>query len=406
MERKDIITMRQGEMKRLKVITEVLGKRIRQRMAAQELGLSERQIRRIVRAVKEEGDRGVIHRARGRPSNRRIPERTRRKVVDRYRKRYAGFGPTLACEKLLELDRLKLSRETLRKWLIESELWHRQRRSCSHRHWRARKECFGEMVQFDGSRHDWLEGRGPEMTLLSYIDDATGEVFGRFYAYEGTKPAMDCLKRYTQRYGLPLSVYVDRHTTYKSPKKRTDEEELDGGQAFSQFERALDELGVEVIHAYSPQAKGRIERLFGILQDRLVKEMRLRAISTMDQANAFLEQYWSRYNRQFRVCAANPTDVHVRLAPHLELDAYLCIKNERTVAKDHTVAYRGRLFQILTPTHAKKVLIQERLDGSLFIVSRHTKLKYREILDRPAKCSPSSVQPSSWIPAPVMNQFL
>jgi hypothetical protein len=256
------------------------------------IGLSERQTRRLVRAVREKGERGVIHRLRGRFSNRRIPAEVKAKVLMLYRSRYSGFGPTLASEKLGELDGIKLSDETIRKWLMEACLWQRRRKRSSHRQWRQRKECFGEMVQVarnlcleNGSHHDWLEGRGPEsesgsigLVLMAYIDDATNHVFARFYDYEGTIPAMDSFKRYVRRYGLPLSIYLDRHSTYlktqntcKSTKKLTEWEEFEKIEPLSQFERAINELGVEVIHAYSPQAKGRVERLFGVLQDRFIK---------------------------------------------------------------------------------------------------------------------------------------
>jgi hypothetical protein len=220
-------------------------------------GVSERQLRRLVRAVRDEGERGIVHKARGRPSKRKTSGAVKGKVLRLYRRKYAGFGPTLASEKLGELDGIGVSDETLRKWLMEAGLWEKRRRRAKHRSWRQRRECFGEMVQMDGSHHDWLEGRGPELVLMGYIDDATNNVFARFHDYEGTRPAMESFKRYVRKYGLPQSVYLDKHTTYKSPRKLTPEEELQGvEEPMSQFERALYELGVEVIHAHSPQAKG------------------------------------------------------------------------------------------------------------------------------------------------------
>ena len=240
------------------------------------------------------------------------------------------------------------------------------------------------MVQMDGSHHDWLEGRGPELVLMGYIDDATNTVYGRFYDYEGTKPAMDSFKGYVELYGLPMSVYLDRHTTYKSPRKLTEWEEVEDIEYLSQFERALKELGVEVIHALSPQAKGRVERLFGVLQDRLVKEMRLRGISTKDQANAFLEEYLPRYNERFKVCPAHEADAHVKIPGSVDLNKYLCIKTERTIRNDNTIALDGRLYQ-LSERSGKKVVVEERLDGSLRMISRGVSLKYREITERPKK---------------------
>jgi len=285
MAEKDIIEMSLREVKRLKVIQAAIDRQVTQKAVACMVGLSERQVRRLVRVVREDGDKGIIHKSRGRFSNRRIPDKVKERVLKLYERSYGDFGPTLATEKLTEIDGIEISDETLRKWLLEAGLWRKRRKRSSHRQWRQRKECFGEMVQLDGSHHDWLEGRGPGLVLLAYIDDATNNVFARFYDYEGTIPAMDSFKRYARRYGLPLSIYLDRHTTYKSTKKLSEWEELEEIEPLSQFERALEELGVEVIHAHSPQAKGRVERLFGTLQDRLIKEMRLRGINTKESAN-------------------------------------------------------------------------------------------------------------------------
>jgi hypothetical protein len=387
MARKDIIEMSLKEVKRLKVIQEAIDRHITQKASAVMLGLSERQIRRLVRAVREEGDTGIIHKSRGRPSNRIVSKKVKEKALSLYKKKYPDFGPTLASEKLYEIDGIRVSDETLRKWLIEAGLWKRRRKRSSHRRWRQRKECFGEMVQIDGSQHDWLEGRGPELVLMGYIDDATNNTFARFYDYEGTIPAMESFKCYVRRYGLPQSLYLDRHTTYKSTKKLTEWEELEGIEPMSQFERALKELGVEVIHAYSPQAKGRVERLFGILQDRLIKEMRLRGIKTKDEANAFLDEYLPGYNKRFRVCPANESDVHVRLPKYFNLDKYLCIKTERTVRNDNTIAHNGKLYQIDDNAKAKKVTVEERVDGSLHITNGKEGLRYRGIAERAVKAT-------------------
>jgi hypothetical protein len=352
-----------------------------QKQAAFLLGLSERQVRRLVKVVRECGDGGLVHGGRDRPSNRRLPETIKVRVLKLYRGKYGDFGPTLASEKLLEVDGIDLSRETLRQWLLAAGLWQKRRRHRDHRQWRERKECFGELVQLDGSHHAWLEDRGPELVLMGYIDDATGTVFGRFYDYEGVMPAMDSFKRYVRKYGLPISVYLDKHTTYRSPRRLTVEEELAGQvQPLSQFERALEELGVEVIHAHSPQAKGRIERLFGTLQDRLVKEMRLAGIATKEAANTFLRDYLPRYNRRFRVSPANSTDVHVKLQRGVKLDRYLCLKTERTVKRDHTVAHRTKLYQLTEPVLSRTVVVEEWINGSLHIVTPDgNRLKYRTI---------------------------
>lgn len=385
MVREDIIKMSLKEIRRLKVIQEVLDGRITQIQAAVMVGLSERQVRRLVGAVRAEGERGMAHGLRGIPSNRKFKPEVKERVLKLYRSRYPDFGPTLACEKLLELDGIRLSAETLRSWLIEAGLWQRSRKGSPHRRWRVRKECFGEMAQMDGSHHDWLEGRGPKFVLMGYIDDATGNIFGRFYDYEGTIPAMESFNRYTRKYGLPVSVYLDRHSTYKSTKKLTEWEELEGLEPMSQFERALSELGVRVIHAHSPQAKGRVERLFGTLQDRLVKEMRLMDIRTMEEANKFLDGYLPKLNKTLRVAPANETDAHMKLPKGLNLDDCLCIKTERTLRKDNTIAHNRRLFQIEDKVSARKVRVEERTDGSMLIISNGAKLKYKEITGIPKK---------------------
>ncbi len=398
---KDIIYMSLRELKRLKVIQEATDRHITQRAAASIVGVNERHVRRLVRVVREEGERGIVHKARGRPSNHRMPEKVKNNALRIYQKKYRGFGPTLASEKLMEMDGIKMSDETLRKWLMDAGLWKKRRKRSSHRQWRPRKECFGEMIQMDGSHHDWLEGRGPELVLMGYIDDATNNVFGRFYDYEGTIPAMESFKRYVRKYGLPQSVYLDKHTTYKSPRKLTPEEELCGlEEPQSQFERALKELGVEVIHAHSPQAKGRIERLFGTLQDRLVKEMRLVGIKTREEANGFLKDYLPKYNRSFRVLAANKTDVHVRLPRYFNLDSYLCVKTKRTIRNDNTIAHNGKLYQVEENVKTRKVTVEERLNGSLHITSDVASLKYREITERPKREAPAkSLRPrKTYIP--------
>jgi len=255
MAEEDMIMARQGELKRLHVIQKVLEGIIKQVEAAEIVSLSGRQIRRIVKRIRSEGSPGIIHRSRGKPSNRRISGKIKERVINLYRTQYKDFGPTLASEKLQERNRIGISDETLRMWLIEAGDWKKIRRGRRHRQWRERKHHDGEMVQMDGSHHDWFEGRGPWCVLMGYIDDATGKVFGRFYDYEGTIPAMESFKGYIQNNGLPMSVYLDKHTTYKSTGKPTIQDELHNTQPLSEFERALKELGVEVIHANSPQPK-------------------------------------------------------------------------------------------------------------------------------------------------------
>jgi len=380
-----MIMVSQEELRRLHVIQKVLEGGLRQAEAAEILSLSSRHIRRVVRRVWEEGQRGIVHRLRGRPSNRKIPDQLKDKVIKLYRTIYKGFGPTLASEKLLERDGVSISDETLRNWLIETGDWKRVRKARRHRQWRERKGHRGEMVQIDGSHHAWFEDRGAPCVLMGYIDDAMGDVFGRFYDHEGTMPAMDSFKRYIRKRGLPLRVYLDKHSTYKSTAKATIEEQLEGVEPLSEFERALKELGVGVSHAHSPQAKGRIERLFRTFQDRVVKEMRLRGIRTIEEGNRFLAEYLPIYNKRFSVRPREKEDLHRALPEGIDLDAILCIKTERTLRNDFTVAHNHKLYQIEEATKASKVIVQDRMDGSMRVTYQGRALRFREITERPQK---------------------
>jgi transposase-like protein len=381
----DIIMASQEELRRLHVIQRVLEGGLKQVEAAEILSLSSRHIRRVVKRVRGEGDRGIVHRLRGWPSNRKIPAQLKDKVIKLYRTTYQDFGPTLASEKLLERDGISISDETLRGWLLEAGDWKRVRKGRRHRQWRERKGHRGEMVQVDGSHHAWFEDRGDPCVLMGYIDDATGDVFGRFYDYEGTMPAMDSFKRYIRKRGLPLKVYLDKHSTYKSTAKATIEEQLEGVEPLSEFERALKELGVEVSHAHSPQAKGRIERLFRTFQDRVIKEMRLRGIKTIEEGNRFLEQYLPLYNKRFSVRPREKNDVHRPLPGGIDLSAILCIKTERTLRNDFTVAHNHKLYQIQDATKASKVIVQDRMDGSMRVTYQGQALRFREITERPIR---------------------
>ena len=386
MEEKGIISMSIKELKRLHIIQKINERAIKQKKAAELLDLSTRQVRRILHEFRSEGAGGLVHKARGRSSNRKHPQRFKTKVLRLYETQYLGFGPTLACEKLLERNKIALGRETLRRWLLEEGLWTIQKKARSHHIWRERKECFGEMVQMDGSHHDWLEGRGPKLVLMGYIDDATSEVYGRFYDYEGTLPAMDSFFRYLRRYGVPMSIYLDRHSTYKSTGKPTVDEELKGIKPKSQFERALDDLSVTVIHAYSPQAKGRIERQFGTFQDRLVKEMRLRMIKTKEEANRFLESYLPKYNRQFRRSPKREINLH-RQAPGVSvLKRILSIQECCELRGDNTVRRMKKLYLVEEDwkgPRPKMIQLEERIDGGFYFMNQDKMLQVREVKEAP-----------------------
>jgi hypothetical protein len=278
-----------------------------------------------------------------------------------------------------------LSAETLRLWLLDSGIDHFRRRKRPHRAWRARKAHVGELLQMDGSHHDWLEGRGPRCVLMAYIDDASSRVYARFYEYEGTVPALDSFGRYVKQHGIPLAVYADKHTTYKSPAQPTVQEQLAGMEPQSQFARSLSELGVELIHAHSPQAKGRIERLFSPFQDRLIKEMRLAGIATLAEANQFVDAYLPRYNQCFAVQPAQPTDLHRPIPAGRDLDRILCCKTTRVLRRDWTVAHHGQLYQIHTTLRATHVRVEERVDGTLRIMRHNRPLDYHLIAARPGR---------------------
>lgn len=381
-----IITMSMREAKLLHLVRKAIERRITQAEAAQMAGLCLRQLQRIIRRVRTEGDRGVCHHARGRKPNNEIPEAVKVKTIELCRERYQEFGPTLASEKLLEKNRIKVSVETLRTWFLEAGLPYRKRKKRPHRQWRERKAYRGAMAQLDGSHHDWFESRGPKCVLMAFVDDATGEVYARFYDYEGTIPAMACFKGYIKQYGIPQSVYLDRHSTYKSTVHyQTIEDQLEDRQLMSQFERSLQELGVRVIHAYSPQAKGRVERLFGTFQDRVIKEMRLAGVRSKDEGNAFLQTYLPDYNRRYRVSPAKDTDMHRRFKDHRELDRILSIRSSRALRNDFTIAHDKKLYQIKDNIRAKKVTVEERTDGSMRILHNGQRLRYQEITVLPQK---------------------
>ena len=374
--KEDRIEMSQREREVLKVTSEVLAGRRTQAEAARLLELSERQIRRVMKRVRQEGDVGVVHRLRGRPSNARKRQDVREAVIQAYKREYDDFGPTFAAEKLKERQGLDVNAETLRLWLIEEGIWEGRRRRRRHRSRRPRRECAGELVQADGSDHDWLEGRGPRLTLLAMIDDATSRITARFYGAETSEGYMELLGIYIRRYGRPVALYTDRTGIYRPQG---------GGQAPTQMGRVLAELGIRWIAAHSPQAKGRIERSFGTLQDRLVKELRLAGVSDMEGANAVLDRLLEEHNARFAVAPADRADAHRPLGRELDLDAILSVQETRQVANDYTVRFRNTCYQLLPPAwpglRGGKVTVERRLDGTLHIRFKTRYLKYEEIAE-------------------------
>ena len=377
--------MKREEIKRLGLINKVLKKEITQVKVAALIEISDRQVRRLVKRVKEIGTRGIIHQLRGRESPQKIKGKRKEEILEVYEKKYKGFNPTLAVEKLSKEGK-RINRETLRQWLLVEGYIMRQRKGRKHRLWRERKEYYGEMVQMDGSHHDWLEDRGPRLVLMGDIDDATNRAFGRFYEYEGTIPALDSFKKYVEKYGIPTSVYLDRHSTYKVTHYDEWKAKVFGDEdPLSQFERALKELGVKVIHANSAPAKGRIERLFRTLQDRLVKELRLANARTLTEANEVLEKYLIEHNRRFMVEPAKAANLHRSCPSDKELNEMLCIKKEHSLRNDFTIVHEKKWYQILQYTTAKKVEVHNRVDGSMVMLVNGRIVKYKEIQKLPVK---------------------
>lgn len=294
----ETLKMSRKERRRLTVLAKVKEGELTLVGAAQALGLSYRQAKRIWKRYGTEGDAGLVHRSRGKTGSRRIEEEQREKILEFFQTEFRDFGPTLATEYLARKN-LRVDHETLRRWLIEKQLWVVKRRRQKHRQWRERRACLGEMVQIDGSHHDWFEGRRERAVLMVMIDDATGRVWARFSEEETTAACYDLFEQWVRRWGVPLSLYADRDSIYQCDRAPTVAEQLARIEPKTQFGRAMERLGVTLIPAYSPQAKGRVERCHGTLQDRLVKALRLGAISDLEAANEFLErEFLPEFNRR------------------------------------------------------------------------------------------------------------
>src|SRR5271169_238388 len=320
------IALSQRERDRLKVLHEVQQKHLTQVAAAQRLKVSDRQVRRMLLRLRERGDSSLVHGLRGRPSNRKLAVRLEQKILARLRQRYADFGPTLAAEHMAQED-FSVSRETLRKWMTKAALWRpRSQRVKAVHVWRQRRACFGELVMQDSSPFRWLENRGPACQLIALIDDATSKFWARFAEHDTTEENLRTLGGWLERYGRPVAHYTDKNSIFHAKRRADLGEQLQGKEAQSQFRRVLQELGMEWIAAHSPQAKGRIERLFETLQDRLVKEMRLAEIATIEEANRFLEtRFLPEWEQRFTVAPRNPRNAHRNLEREQRLEEVLSV---------------------------------------------------------------------------------
>jgi Winged helix-turn helix len=374
-----VVSMSDQEFSRLQVLLDVQSGRLRIEDAAQLLGLRRRQVFRLLKGVREDGPAGLISKRRGRPSNRRLPSEYRELAMALVRERYADFGPTLATEKLTELHGFGISRETLRHWMIEDGLWiDRRRRLPSVHQPRNRRECLGELVQIDGSDHAWFEDRRSRCTLIAFIDDATSRLMAlRFVKDESTFDYFRVTRTYLEDWGKPVAFYSDKFSVF-----RVYQRDAEGGTGMTQFGRALHELNIDIICANSPQAKGRVERAFGTLQDRLVKELRLARIDTIEAANGWLPTFMADHNRRFAKPPKNVKDLHRRLLAKDNLTEILATRHERSVSANLTVHY-DRMVLILEPNansrplSGKRVTIVNYPDGRFAIQYRGSNLAYR-----------------------------
>lgn len=372
--------MSREEVNRASVLDEVVAGTLTQIGASIKLGLGDRQLRRILRKYRKDGPEALIHGLRGKRSNRATPRDELDQAIQLIREKYWDFGPTFAAEKLLENHKITIDHDVLRKEMARVALWTINERKQKHRKWRERKAYSGEMVQFDGSHHAWFELRGKICCLLASKDDATNTVYAHFSEHEDIKGVFTFWMEYIKKYGKPKSIYLDRGSVYKVNHKSV----FDDPEVLTQFERACKELGIEVIHAKSPQAKGRIENGFGTLQDRLVKELRLKNISSIDEANTYLkEDFLPKYNKKFSILAKEKGNLHATLNFKEDLDRVFTVRSERLVNNDFTIRFKNRWFQ-LDKTQPKivlqksKAVIEEYLDGSLKIRQKDSCLNFKE----------------------------
>lgn len=387
------ITMAIKELTRYEVIPRLVRREINGTEAAKQLNLSVRQVKRLKRKFIEDGPAGLAHGNRGKVGNRGMSEERIKRIEEIVKRRYHDFGPTFAAEKLKENHRIKISNEKLRQLMTEWGLWElrSRKKNKEYRAWRQRKEYYGEMEQFDGSYHHWFEDRAEPCCLLASIDDATGKPIKlEFVDWEGVKEAFSFWEEYLKTHGKPISIYLDRHSTYKQNQKSV----FDDPKALTQFQRAMErDLGVKIIHAHSCQAKGRIEIRFKNFQDRLVKELRLAGISNKEEANLFVEEIFiPKFSEKFGVLPQKKGDLHRPLTAYEKenLDRIFSIQEHRFVNNDFTVRYKGQWFQLsesqpVLVRKKEKVQIEERIDGQIFIALRGKYLNYILLPERPKK---------------------
>jgi len=397
---KGIISMSIKETERIKIMDNLIDKLIKQKHAALQLNISVRQVQRILARYKKEGVAGFTHKNRGRKSNRAIAESKKEEIVSLISRNYPDFGPTLASEKLGELHGISFSAETIRKIMTEGNLWLPKKKKVKDlHHYRERRACLGELVQLDGSPHLWFEDRSPSCTLLAFIDDATSRIMdGMFVDHEGTFNLFEATEHYLKTNGKPLAFYADKHSTFKVNRQANVEEDLKDKQAQSQFGRAMEELNIEFIFANSPEAKGRIERLFETLQDRLVKEMRLKGISDKKEATRFFRsEYIPFHNSKFAVPAREKANLHKPLLPTCDLRKIFTIKSKRLVSKDLIVRYKNTRYQLIpeagsryTLRHTTVTIIEKR-SGRIYFEYKDKTISYKIAVKEVQKTKPAQI---------------
>ncbi len=370
--------MSHAEIDRLEVVQKITGKQITQVEAARLLSISYRQVKRIVKKYRQHGVTALVSKRRGKPANNRITSTIKQTALALIRDNYHDFAPTLAHEKLIECHDIRCSVETLRKWMIEDDLWQvkTRRRACIHQP-RARRAQLGELVQIDGSPHDWFEGRGMRCNLTVYIDDATGKLMAlHFTPTETTHAYMEALDDYLKQYGRPVALYADKHAIFRVNMKNCEAE-------LTQFARACKTLDIELIHANTPQAKGRVERANKTLQDRLVKELRLQGINDISSANAYLPTFIKDYNRRFAKPAKSSLDAHREvLHDAQQVQQILSLHSKRVLSKNLTCQYKNIQYQIQTETKGYRLrhshlTVIESFSGDITLLSKGKALKYR-----------------------------
>jgi hypothetical protein len=395
---KGALTLSTKEIDRLMLISQIEQEKISVLEASGLMELSQRQVYRILKRVKVEGTKGIIHKLRGIKSNRGYPKELKEEIIKIYKKRYSDYGPTLFSEMLEEYHNISMNRETLRNWLRQRSITTSIRKKRPHRRKRERRSCYGELLQFDGSHHDWFESRGVECCLLNGVDDATGRVYLRFASSENTEDVLLTMWEYVNKYGIPRSIYTDRGSVYYAREKLTD------------FGRAMKQLNVELIIAKSPQAKGRVERFNRTLQDRLIKALRREGISNIAEANKYLQEVFiNKFNQRFAVNPELP-DVH-RLAKGYKLEDIFCYKTYRQVRNDYTINLNGGYIQLLKgtaplPKPKQNVTICKWLNGQLHIYFNKQELNYKSLKDKPGKKGYKSRKVPKDHPWRKMNQRL